>query len=139
MKKARYTGLLFHFNIICGLNFRLMGSNFNLKTPMHKAGSHGFRGFRNTYLRNHTDCPPGLRKHWLGHAGRDMNDLYDKIKEETGFRKSWVAKAGIGFELPSLICIFFPRVPQKSPQAVGQSHTPRTANARLHRRKRRES
>jgi integrase len=48
-------------------------------TGTHKAGSHAFRRFRNTYLRNYTDCPEGLYKYWMGHAGKDMSDLYDKI------------------------------------------------------------
>jgi hypothetical protein len=41
----------------------------------HKAGNHAFR-FRNTYLRNYTACPEGLYRYWLGHAGKDMSDLY---------------------------------------------------------------
>ncbi len=51
----------------------------NIHTGMHKAGNHAFRRFRNTFLRNYTDCPEGLYKYWLGHAGKDMSDLYDKI------------------------------------------------------------
>jgi hypothetical protein len=37
-------------------------------------------------LRNKTQCPEGLRNYWMGHAGRDMSDLYDKIKEDVAFR-----------------------------------------------------
>jgi integrase len=74
----------------------------------HKAGNHGFRRFRNTYLRNHTECPVGLRQYWLGHAGRDMGDLYDKIKDDEDFRKNWAERSGFGFELPSVI----PNVPR---------------------------
>src|SRR5205823_5500125 len=40
-------------------------------TGTHKAGNHAFRRFRNTYLRNYTDCPEGLYKYWMGHAGED--------------------------------------------------------------------
>jgi integrase len=47
----------------------------DLPTGTHKAGNHAFRRFRNTYLRNYTDCPEGLYKYWMGHAGRDMSDL----------------------------------------------------------------
>jgi len=43
-------------------------------TGTHKAGNHAFRRFRNTYLRNYTECPEGLYKYWMGHAGRDMSD-----------------------------------------------------------------
>jgi len=48
----------------------------NPYTGTHKAGNHAFRRFRNTYLRNYTECPEGLYKYWMGHAGRDMSDLY---------------------------------------------------------------
>jgi integrase len=59
----------------------------NPHTGTHKAGNHAFRRFRNTYLRNYTACPEGLYKYWLGHAGKDMSDLYDKIKEDVAFRR----------------------------------------------------
>ena len=80
----------------------------NPHTGTHKAGNHAFRRFRNTYLRNYTDCPDGLYKYWLGHAGKDMSDLYDKIKEDVPFRKMWAEKCGFGFELPSVV----PKVPK---------------------------
>jgi integrase len=51
-------------------------------TGTHKAGNHAFRRFRNTYLRNKTLCPEGLRNYWMGHKGDSMDDLYDKIKED---------------------------------------------------------
>jgi integrase len=47
-----------------------------------KAGSHAFRRFRNTYLRNYTSTPEGLYKFWMGHAGEGMSDLYDKIRHD---------------------------------------------------------
>lgn len=59
----------------------------NPHTGTHKAGNHAFRRFRNTYLRNKTACPEGLYKYWMGHAGKDMSDLYDKIKEDVSFRR----------------------------------------------------
>jgi hypothetical protein len=77
-------------------------------TGKHKAGSHAFRRFRNTFLRNRTGCPAGLRKFWMGHAGEDIGDLYDKIKEDFAFRKEWAEKAGFGFELPPVV----PNVPK---------------------------
>jgi integrase len=52
----------------------------NPHTGTHKAGNHAFRRLRNTYLKNYTDCPKGLYDYWLGHAGEDMSDLYDKIR-----------------------------------------------------------
>jgi len=39
----------------------------------------------------------------LGDAGEDMSDLYDKIKEDVGFRKKWAERCGFGFELPSVV------------------------------------
>jgi integrase len=80
----------------------------NPHTGTHKAGNHAFRRFRNTYLRNYTDCPEGLYKYWLGHAGKDMSDLYDKIKEDVAFRRKWAERCGFGFELPSVV----PNVPK---------------------------
>jgi integrase len=77
-------------------------------TGTHKAGNHAFRRFRNTYLRNKTQCPDGLRNYWMGHAGKDMSDLYDKIKEDVGFRREWAERSGFGFELPSVV----PNVPK---------------------------
>jgi len=74
----------------------------------HKAGNHAFRRFRNTYLRNKTECPEGLRNYWMAHAGNSMDDLYDKIKEDVQFRKMWAEKCGFGFELPSVV----PNVPK---------------------------
>jgi integrase len=58
----------------------------------HKAGNHAFRRFRNTYLRNYAECPEGLYKYWMGHAGKDMSDLYDKIKEDVTFRRKWAER-----------------------------------------------
>ncbi len=74
---------------------------FNPVKGDHTAGCHAFRRFRNTYLRNFTSCPEGLRAYWMGHAAKTMGDLYDKIKEDKAFRREWAAKCGFGFELPS--------------------------------------
>ena len=84
----------------------------NPYTGNHKAGDQAFRRFRNTYLRNHTECPEGLYKYWMGHAGEGMSDLYDKIKEDVAFRRKWAEQCGIGFELPSVV----PNVPKKAPK-----------------------
>ena len=79
-------------------------------TGTHKAGTHAFRRFRNTYLKNVTPCPSGVRDYWLGHAGKDMGDLYDKIKRDVAFRREWAEKCGIGFELSPLVV---PKIPKK--------------------------
>ena len=70
-----------------------------------KAGSHAFRRFRDTYLRNYTSTPPGVLQFWLGHAGQGMSDLYDKVRRDVAFRKEVAEKAGLGFELPSKITV----------------------------------
>jgi len=77
-------------------------------TGTHKAGNHAFRRFRNTYLRNYAQCPEGLYKYWMGPARKDMSDLYDKIKEDVAFRRSWAERCGFGFQLPSVV----PNVPK---------------------------
>jgi integrase len=115
----RESGFLF-----CTRNGRPLGSSNILRRHLHpalkqlgfinpftgtsKAGSHAFRRFRNTFLRNHTDCPEGLQKFWMGHAGESMTDLYDKIKEDEMFRREWAERCGFGFKLPSVV----PNVPK---------------------------
>ncbi|MGB6473959.1 MAG: hypothetical protein WBF04_07735 [Candidatus Sulfotelmatobacter sp.] len=64
-------------------------------------------------LRNKTDCPEGLYKYCMGHAGKDMSDLYDKIKEDLAFRRKWAEQCGFGCELPSVV----PNVPKKEDQS----------------------
>ncbi|HWR14907.1 MAG TPA: site-specific integrase [Terriglobales bacterium] len=81
----------------------------NPHTGDHKAGTHAFRRFRNTYLKNETTCPKGLRDYWLGHAGNSMDDLYDMVKDNAAFRKQKAAEYGVGFELPASIV---PNVPK---------------------------
>jgi integrase len=58
-------------------------------TGTAKAGTHAFRRFRNTYLKNHAGCPSGLYKHWLGHASEDMSDVYVKVRLDTPIRREW--------------------------------------------------
>lgn len=82
-------------------------------TATHKAGNLAFRRFRNTYLRNYTECPEGLYKYWMGYAGKDMSDLYDKIKEDAAFRRKWAERFGFGFELPLVV----PNVPKTAEKA----------------------
>jgi hypothetical protein len=42
-------------------------------------------------------------KFWMGHAGKDMSELYDKIRVDVGFRKEVAERTCIGFELPSIV------------------------------------
>jgi len=48
-----------------------------------------------------------------GSAGRDMSDLYDKVKEDVGVRRKWAERCGFGFELPSVVPNV-PKIVQKS-------------------------
>jgi len=50
----------------------------------------------------------------MGHADETKGDLYDKIKEDVGFRKEWAQKCGFGFDLPSVV----PNVPKKEERAL---------------------
>jgi len=79
------------------------------------AGTHIFRRFRITYLRNFTGCPAGLRKFWMGHGedededDRDeMGGWYDRIALDRPFRLKKAEEFGFGFELPSDV----PNVPK---------------------------
>ena len=78
-----------------------------LKCGIEKQGLHGFRRYRDTYLRNRTNCPGGVYKFWLGHStGGDMSEHYDKIgsDKETQFRRDVAASVGYGFTLPEQYC-----------------------------------
>lgn len=90
----------------------MITKSLEMSTGDHKAGNHAFRRFRNTYLRNYTECPEGLYKYWLGHATENMSDLYDKIKEDVQFRRKWAEKCGFGFELTDLGLPVVPNVPK---------------------------
>ncbi|MGA9508697.1 MAG: tyrosine-type recombinase/integrase [Candidatus Sulfotelmatobacter sp.] len=85
----------------------------NSHTGDHKAGTHAFRRYRNTYLKNETSCPKGLRDYWLGHAGNSMDDLYDMVKDNAALRKQRASEYGIGFELPLSVSIV-PNVPKNT-------------------------
>jgi hypothetical protein len=47
--------------------------------PERKEVTFGTR--RQALERNKTQCPEGLRNSRMGHAGKDMSDIYHKIKE----------------------------------------------------------
>jgi len=95
--------------IFCTSNGKPLGQSNILRRSLHpvlerlgvkRCGFHAFRRFRNTYLRNYTSCPNGLRNFWLGWSGKDMSDHYDKIREDAVFRREVAERVGIGFELP---------------------------------------
>jgi hypothetical protein len=78
----------------------------NPHTGTHKAWNRAFRRFRNTYLKNYTNYPKGLYDYWLGHAGEDRSDLYDKIREDVPFRKMWAKKADSASNCPELYRVY---------------------------------
>ena len=100
--------------IFCTGNGKPLGQSNILRRSLHpvleklgikRCGFHAFRRFRNTFLRNYTSCPNGLRNFWLGWSGIDMSDHYDKIREDAAFRREVAKRVGIGFELakPSIV------------------------------------
>ena len=52
----------------------------------------------------------------MGHAGNDMSDLYDKIKEDVAFRRKWAERCGFGFDLASVV----PNVPKTEEKAEAE-------------------
>jgi len=56
------------------------------------------------------------RDNWMGHAGNDMSDLYDKIKEDVAFRRKWAERCGFGFDLASVV----PNVPKTEEKAEAE-------------------
>jgi integrase len=80
---------------------RLLHSNLE-RLGIPQRGFHAFRRFRNTHLRQ-LRCPDGLLKFWLGHAGRDMSDRYDRSCEDLEFRRDVAKATGVGFEVPPVL------------------------------------
>jgi integrase len=61
-----------------------------------KAGFHGFRRFRVTWLRQHS-VPEQLIAFWIGHAReKTVTDGYSRICDDSGFRKSLSEQVGSG-------------------------------------------
>jgi integrase len=74
------------------------------KAGILQVGFHGFRRYRNTYLRNVAGCPDGLLKFWLGHSSNSgMSDRYDKVRDDPKFRLLQAKTMGIGFKLPKAL------------------------------------
>ena len=61
-------------------------------------GFHSFRRYRVTYLRN-AGVPESIIRSWIGHADASTTDRYDKSGQDVELRKTWAAKAGLGFSL----------------------------------------
>jgi hypothetical protein len=61
-------------------------------------GFHCFRRFRNAVLTE-ADCPEDLKKFWIGHATKDVSELYGKqTTKNLRRRQEWTEKVGLGFK-----------------------------------------
>ena len=116
----RKSGLLF-----CTRNGMQLSQSNILRRHLHpalaevgfeKAGNHGFRRFRDTFLKNHTNCPEGVLHFWLGWGAEGMSGHYDQIKNDVAFRKHVVNRYGVGFDVPASLASIEPNEPK--PKAV---------------------
>ena len=77
-----------------------------------KAGNHAFRRFRDTFLRNFTNCPQSILHFWLGWGDEGMSGHYDQIKNDVAFRKDVVNRCGVGFDVPASLASIEPNEPK---------------------------
>jgi len=64
---------------------------------------HAFRRFRESVLLA-SDTRQILIDYWMGHENPDMSTRYGKqLVEDVKYRKRWVEKVGLGFELPQAL------------------------------------
>lgn len=77
-----------------------------------KAGNHAFRRFRDTFLRNFTNCPQSILHFWLGWGTEGMSGHYDQIKNDVAFRKDVVNRCGVGFDVPVSLASIEPNEPK---------------------------
>jgi integrase len=117
----RETGLLFCTRHGCQLDQR------NILRHLHKAleqvgfeqaGAHSFRRYRNTFLRNHTNCPESVLNFWLGWGEEGMAGRYDRIKADVVFRKEVANSCGVGFKVPAILGSIAPIEPKLELEAV---------------------
>ena len=98
----RSSGLLFQTD-----SGRPMAQSDVLRDSLHKfgvKGFHTFRRFRATQVRMKS-TPWDLEKFWLGHANKDVGDLYiEGIENDVALRKYWDNKVGLGFSLIAPQC-----------------------------------
>jgi hypothetical protein len=96
-------------------------------------------GFRERDQAGREPCVPSFQKYvlaeshintgrghkfWMGHAGENMSDLYDKIRQDMQFRREVVEKAGLGFEVSLQKAVVGPNGPKiksKSPLEMAAS------------------
>lgn len=100
----RKSGLLF-----CSKAGKPLGQSNILRRTLHpilaeleqpKCGTHAFRRFRLTWLRQNT-VPKDLEHFWMGHADEEVGDLYSQLESNIQFRKEVAERVGLGFKLPS--------------------------------------
>jgi hypothetical protein len=74
-------------------------------------GWHSFKRFRNSWLRAPAQrCQEDLRKFWLAHKPREMDEMYSALKEDLPTRLTEAKRVGYGFMLPKEVV---PSVPRK--------------------------
>ena len=61
-------------------------------------GFHAFRRFRLTWLRKR-GVPSDLERCWMGHAPKEIGDIYSKLKDDVEYRQEWCERAGLGFSV----------------------------------------
>ena len=59
------------------------------KVGFEKAGNHAFRRFRDTFLKNHTNCPEGVLHFWLGWARRACRDTTTRVRTTWRSARMW--------------------------------------------------
>jgi integrase len=112
----RKSGLLF-----CTRNGKQLSQSNILRRHLHpaleeigfeKAGNHAFRRYRDTFLKNHTNCPEGVLHFWLGWGTEGMSGHYDQIKNDLAFRTDVVNRCGVGFDVPASLASIEPNEPK---------------------------
>jgi integrase len=66
-----------------------------------KRGFHGFRRHRETHLQLE-GVPQGMIDFFMGHGKKTISDVYTKMKQQSGKRREWCEKSGLGFALPGV-------------------------------------
>jgi len=72
-------------------------------------GWHGFRRFRNSWLRKQR-VQEDHRLHWMAHKPKEMGEVYSALKEDVPARLAEAERVGYGFVLPKEVV---PNVPRK--------------------------
>jgi integrase len=76
--------------------------NRNVLRVLHATGKrlgfHAFRRFRLTWLRKQ-GVPSDLERCWMGHASREIGDIYSKLKDDVQYRREWCERVGLGFSV----------------------------------------